>query len=661
MTSLINTLIFLLVNGAVVFSSWSLAGYLLRQSDSFSLRIVATGLLAFAHATIVVLFLGVVVRSLGVWTVPIFSLVVSAAVLLLLKRTQPATTGFNALVCQSWRETFIERDLALILLIALFLVQVVVLLLKVVWLPPHVWDVFVYHLPPAVEWYQQGYIPSVLDTTVNRINGSPLGMTVLAYWFFIFFRDDMLVEMPMLLWALLLVPVSVAVMRQSGVSRAVAIKFAIVIFFVPIVLMQAVTVKDHLGLNIAFVAALLFLAEFLRTRQFQMVPLVAVAFGLMLGYKIVAPLYILAALVVFGLLLWYRQRDLITDANNRILSLKFAGLSAIIMTLIGGYWYLRNLIIFGRLQGSRGIELTESGEQLIRNSGAVDAMTSMFLHAGHLHRNLLELYPRIFDFRLDYTVDLIGISGFGPQFSTLGLIGLVIATVAIVNKKLRTQPVFLLSITAILVFIIMMFLNYNSNSYRILSFFPMVLIAYAGIQLFQSKHLEQGFGNFAVNSILVFSVLWNGVLFFLPQDTNAMRLREFISLSSKDRVTANYTDWFSVPRPSFYHLLSEIPVSEPIAFVGYRDRIAAPRESAADTWRYPYVDRHWQRKVYSLYLPKYFDCEDTLCTVKPELKEFLQNKQVSLVSSCKINRCLRIRDKSFFELMPGLYYFRSAS
>jgi len=652
--AILNVLVFLLVNGLVLYSGWCLANYLLRDNPALPLRIVATGILSFVHVTLVVLFLGVIVRTLNVWSVPLLSLIVSA---LILWWCRTCRQPFVQPVRLALAQTFAGRDYALYAIVALFVIQVIVLLFKVIWLPPHVWDVFVYHLPPAVQWYQQGYIPPVLDSTVNRINGAPLGMTVLAYWFFIFFRDDMLVEMPMLLWALLLVPVSFAVLRQSGVSRTWALKFSVLIFFTPIVLMQAVTVKDHLGLNIGLVAGLLFLSEFIKTRQYNLLLLAASAFGLMLGYKVAAPVHILVALMVFCGFLWFRQRDVLLVQQQRRTLFKSVGLSAVLVVLIGGYWYVRNLLVYGRLQGAYGLELTAAGEHLARDAGAIDAVIQKIERTHNIQSNIVEFLPRVFDYQNYYSADLVGISGFGPQFAAFGLLALVVAIAAFFNKGLRQQPVFLLSSVAVLLFGVLMFINYNSNSYRILSFFPMILIAYAGVQLHQRGWLVRGGTSVAVDGALLLSILWCGAMFLPPQMTNFMRFHEFITLDAADRTSANYTRWFVSPRPNFYRLLSEIPVNEPIAYIGYRGRLF-PHESEADTWSYLYVDRHWRRRIYSLHLPEYFDCKNRVCEVKPVLKSFMQTNRISLLSSCKLNHCLVIRDADFFELMPGFYYYR---
>lgn len=532
-----------------------------------------------------------------------------------------------------------------------------VLLFKVVWFPPHIWDVFVYHLPPAVEWYQQGFIPPVLETDVNRINGAPLGMTVLAYWFFIFFRDDMLVEMPMLLWALMLVPVSIAVLRQSGVSRPWAVKFAVLIFFLPIVIMQASTVKDHLGLNVGFIAGLLFLAEFLKDRNYRLLIPAAAALGLALGYKIAAPVHIVVALSVFLVLFWARYRSTVFETPHRQALLKTLGMSAIIVVAISGYWYLRNLLVYGRLHGAYGTTLSEVGEHVASDAGAVDRVLGMLAHSGFLLPNLRQFIPRVFDFQNSYGADLVGISGFGPQFAAFGLLALVAAVAAVFVRRMRQQPIFLLSSVAVCLFIVFMFVNWNVNNYRILSFFPMLLIAYAGVQAYSSGMLEAVSARLITNIVILLSITWTFLALLAPQYTNLLTLREYASLANEARTSANYTSWFVRPRPSFYRFMDEVPVTEPIAYIADRDS-HSEGEVGADIWQYLYMDRNWQRRTYSLHRPVYFDCEENgQCKATEKLKTFLRSHQVSLLSSCKTNRCLDIRDDALVEIVPGLYYF----
>ena len=654
MTSLLNGIVFLLVNGLVILSCWRVSNILLKDHQSLSLRVVSTTILSFAHATIVVLFLGVILRYLNAWSVPLLSALISISILVIWKKHQ---RPFLQPAGRALSEAFSTRDHLLFLMAALFVLQVLVLLLKIIWLPPHIWDVFVYHLPPAVEWYQQGFIPPVLETSVNRINGAPLGMTVLAYWSFIFFRDDVLVELPMLLWALALVPTSIAVMRQSDVSRPWALKFSMLVFFLPIVLMQGVTNKDHLGLNVGLIAGLLFLAEFLKHRQYALLPLAATAFGLVLGYKIAAPIHVLVALLMFTVLLFIRQRPVLLDKQSRRMLFRSTGLSAVIVVMISGYWYLKNMWVYGRLHGAYGTQLGEAGESLANGSGAIATALGSFQNSGLFQSNVSEFLPRVFDFKNYYGADLVLISGFGPQFAAFGLLALVVAIAAFFNARLRRQPVFLFSSVAVLLFVVLMFVNFNANSYRILSFFPMILIAYAAVLLYCSKWLEKHWVSTITSSMIVICIIWSSLTILPPHYTNLLRLKSFISLDHESRTSANYTSWFIRHRPSFYRIMDAVPATEPIAHVA--DRVShSEGEVGSDTWRYLYLDRHWQRKVYSLHLPLYFDCQASGdCVARPALKTFLIQNKISLLSSCKINRCLTIRDDSLIEVLPGLYYF----
>jgi hypothetical protein len=654
LTGLLNGLVFLLVNGFLIYSCWLLSNYLLKDHQSLSLRLVAAIILSFAHATVVVLLLGVVFRYLNAWSVPILSLLISISIFVRCKNNY---RPFLRPAKQALSETFSTRDYFLYAIAFLLVLQLAILIIKVILLPPHIWDAFVYHLPPAVEWYQQGFIPPVLETSVNRINASPLGMTVLAYWFFIFFRDDFLLEMPMFLWALSLIPVSIAVMRQSGVSRAWSFKFAAVIFFLPIVLMQAITNKDQLGLNVALIAGLLFLAEFIKHKQYVMIIMAATALGLMVGYKMAAPIYVLVALLMFSAILWARHRSLFVGNQALIKMAKTFSLSVIIALLVGGYWYLRNLLLYGRLTGIYRSRLDEAGERVANKTGVIEAAFGKADYSEFIQTLLSDFLPRTFDYQNFYGADLVLISGFGPQFAAFGLLAMLVAILAFFSSRLRQQPIFLLSSVVILLFPALMLFNYDANTYRVLSFFPMVLIAYAGVQLYNHQWLRKSWVSTMTSVMIVVCIAWSGLTLLPPHYTNMLRFKAYLSLDHDSRTSANYTSWYIRPRPSFYRIMDAIPVNEPIAHIASRP-VDTPGSEGLDTWKYLYMDRHWKRKTFSLHLPLYFNCLDNGdCTPKPALKTFLKKNKVSLLSSCKTNRCLTIRDDALIEVLPGLYYF----
>jgi len=656
--NLANWALFLIVNGLALYAAYCFSGYFLRRSLSsdtmpaLSLGIAASGIIYFAHITLIVLFLGVVLKYLNLYSVVITSVLVSIAMVYRFRRDfQPFRQPLKQSICRLLK----SRDYFLFGIILLFIIQVIILAAKIIILPPHVWDVFAYHLTPAVEWYQQGLIPAVIDTPVHRINAQPLGMTVLSYWSFIFFRDDFLVELPSLLWALLLVPVSYAAMRLSNVSEAWSQKFAILIFFIPVVLMQAVSAKDHLGLNIGFFAALLFITIFLKSRDYKMLLLAATAFGLMLGYKLSAPLYPITAFIFLMVFIVMNDRKLLLDSVERLALIKTLAVSGLIMILIGGYWYIRNLWVSGSFIGVLNIK---DKDAFTENTSAIEQpiqVTELFQFS-RLIGNIKEFIPRIFDYQSLYGADLPGMSGFGPQFAAFGILAMIAAVAFLFIKKYRYQPVNFMTWSALALLLIYFIFYYSSNNYRVFSFLPMIMIAYAAVVLHWLGMYKNKLSAALINLVIVVSMGWNIYHVLPPSYTNKLALKEFVTLDAPQRTSANYTQWFSI-RPSMYQLIGDFPVNEPIAYVSKFGKNFA-WEVADDTWSYLYYDRNWKRRIKYLDQNQYLNCnKNAVCQPSSDMKTVLSQNKISLVSVCKVNVCLTLNDPDFVRLVPGLYYY----
>ena len=652
MIGIIDWLLFILVNGALLYGSFCLAGYLNGRKAPVAQLLVSGGIIYLAQATIIVLFLGVVLSTLNRGSVIITALALSALLIFFFRgQRQPLVRP----LARGLRGLLRSGDIFLYLVLALFIFQAAVMLAKVAWLPPHVWDVFFYHLAPAVEWYQQGHIPLAIDAPARHMNQVPLGMTVLSYWFFIFFRHDFLVELPMFLWSLLLVPLSYAILRKSGVGPAWSLKFAILIFFIPIVLMQGITAKDHLGLNIAFLAGLFFLSNFLQQREPRQLILAGIAFGLMLGYKQAAPAYILVAGAFFLLLLWQNQRQVLMDKTQRLAFLKASAVSALAMLSIGGYWWVRKTLVsgkFGLITLPPPVPVSgAAGEVIEKYRFGIDSL--LF--------NLSEFFPRVFDYRAPYGADLPGISGFGPQFAAFGLLALGFALVLLFRKPERRQPFYLIMASTVVIFLLFLLPRYSNiaNSYRILSFLPMAMIAFSAILLHRHGLLEMRGSRLMVNTLLLGSVAWSFYNMLPPAYTNPQLFREYVSMDADYRTSGTYTRWFVVHRPEFYRLLAAMPPEEPVAIVSPPLFQKLFRKGQAETWSYPYYDRRWQRHLSYFYKEDYLQCNARRrCQPSEGLKRQLLESGIHLVSACPTNQCVTLIDPAFMELAPGFYYFR---
>jgi hypothetical protein len=206
--------IFILLNFLIVLSSYVTA---LRFSGKspFSEKLVATFLVYTSQITFTILFLGVVLKNLGFPGIIILNGVISLVILAVFnKQMKEAFPDFFTNCRGTFSYLIQSRDYFLYFLIFLFSVQAILLLIKIYFLPPHVWDVFAYHLHPVVEWVQQNMIPTSIHTPVVRLNRNPLGSKLIHFWIVKFAQDLTWVELPQFVSGILLALTSYAMMLK---------------------------------------------------------------------------------------------------------------------------------------------------------------------------------------------------------------------------------------------------------------------------------------------------------------------------------------------------------------------------------------------------------------------------------------------------------------
>ncbi len=659
--SLINWAIFLFVNGLMLVSSHYLASRLTSRL-SFSATIVAGIMIYVTQIMLSVLLLGVAFHTISAMALGLFNSIVSLALASYFWATRkPFVAGMQ----RGFHALFAEKDAWSYLFLGLLILQLIISLSKVFVMPVHVWDSFSYHAPPAVLWYQMGFIPLELDVPVSRMNGKALGITVLMYWYFIFLKDSVLVNIPQFIMSIAMLFLVFAASRQCGISRALSFKVTVLCYFLPVVLLHSVTTQDHLSINIAFIAALFFFREFFEKEERGALIIAGIAIGLMMQFKINAVIYFPILGLAFVFLIWkkYPQVAAVLSWGKCI---KPAALLGVVAIIVGGFWYAKNVYIYGDVFGplfredERGVyELYESidtqksdltSQEIIQNSSKRSSTEAAvgFLRSSSLVSSLKTFFPRILDTEnVLYGADLTNVSGFGPQFYTFGLPALVFFFISVFIKKLRCRS-FYYAVTGVGMLLVYFTITSHQFAYRNYSFFPILIFIYAGLLAQKYAFFEKGLNKQIGNILIFICIVWGFWSILPPTFANPSMFKEFSLLERQYQSPLRYNQMFKA-KPKTLRELDEFPRNEPIAYVNSKQENA---------WIYPYYGSKWKRRVeYIPMLDSYFNCDEYgKCIVFDSFKKILKQKNISLFSLCINDNCLEINDPSFFEINPGLYY-----
>ena len=293
---------------------------------------------------------------------------------------------------QAWWQSMQARPLLWILGAAVALVYLMgtVVILRV---PPNVGDAIMYHLPRVGYWLQHKslYHWSTFDF---RQTAFPINYELSLLWIVTFTRNDMWVGLVQ--WGA--VPVMMAgvvgLARYMGRSRSESLFAALLLPTFPIVLLEAVSVKNDLLLGALLVSALYTLLLGLREQRRGPLLIAAMALGIAAGVKTTLVMLGLG-LVVFAVWLWCRY------GFRRLAWWGAASVAAFL--LLGSYNYALNWIAYGHPLGPPELVQGESssdpsGSGLVTNLAryAYQAADTTGLPAG-VHRLKVRLARSVFD------------------------------------------------------------------------------------------------------------------------------------------------------------------------------------------------------------------------------------------------------------------------
>lgn len=643
---------FVLLNLSMIFSSHLLADYYCRKSH-LSLQLATTFLFYITQVTFTIIFLGAIVKNLDIIYVILLNGTISLAVIVVLgKNIKPSITGSYHKLTGFSKYIFKSKDYFLYFFLFLFALQVLATMVKIYYLPPHVGDVFSYHLHPMVEWFQQGEILSYTDTPVWRANENPLGTKLIHLWFVMFLKDITWIEIPQFLFGLLLSLTSYALMIKLNIRKRSALRYAVLIYFIPAVLLQSRTCQDHLVFAACILWAVLYLINVIYDRQYKLILPLFLVLSLLFGIKKHSVLVIFALFLSLLLGRGFNGRRVMSFIKTNWSGI---ALGSVVMICGAGYFIITNkrlyeglwfrysgifftnillplviaLLIFLFLRyGFKkfnvlkffkrkpmlpaiavGLILLCLSVMVIKN---LDFLKPFFL--GHrspvmvTNRSFAQQYPEFntkimknllaFPFRIKdiglytpYTPDLLEKSGFGIQFFAFGLISyLLLVPLCVFKQAFRSSGMGFILIFSMLLLAVYFIVYFSWANYRSFIFFGVIgIISWTFIL---EKLAIPAYYLRYIDVLMVLMILFNGMTCFFEGNMSARQWKTLFTIDNPaDRTTIKYSSLIkkSKDRESWEFIDQYTGTEQHIGFSG-----------GGAAWTFPYFDHQLKRRIYFL-------------------------------------------------------------
>ncbi|MCP4150628.1 MAG: YfhO family protein [bacterium] len=508
----------------------------------------------------------------------------------------------------------------------------------------------VYHLHPVVEWYQQNCIPSYIDSSAIRAGRNPLGANFLHFWMLKFFRDITWIELPQLFYGIIFSLSAYTIMLKLKLRRHTSLRYALLISFIPGVILHFKTCKDHLLFTTVMLICVVYFINVFYEKENEQLLFLFIAFALLFGLKKHSALVIFTFFPALLLASGFKKTCVLEFLKRNYLKI-ISGF--LIMAVYGGYFIQKNPAFYSMLLLERPMLLLNKliviagafillyalfkwgfrntwKQRIIRNKKVIITIvltavvlggsygiikykgllkTVLLTHTSpadtiasksfrkqypvldklpsNLVKNILVFPYRVKDLTA-YTPELQRQSGFGVQFFVFGLLAYVLAFLqCLFRKEYRQSIAGFLTIFSILL-ILSYFLYYYSNySYRLYIFFPVIgIILWA---YFLSKWELPGYFRKTIDFLLLVMILFNIAATLFGGNGDANRWKTLITINnSRERTTIKFSSNIN-NRDDWKYIDEYIPPREPIGYL-----------SGADSWILPYFDNQLKRRIYNL-------------------------------------------------------------
>lgn len=270
------------------------------------------------------------------------------------------------------------------------------------------------------------------ETPVPWINSYPKTLTLWYGWFLLPPANDFLVDLAQIPIFLLGVVAVYHLLRFFNYDEDTSIISSLLLLFFPVVYLQLTT--NYIDVALASLVFVLFTFAIQKKQSFLSLVLFALTAGLLIGGKstMVIPIFFAFLLLCYRL---YNQKNLsVIDFFIRLVCI------GIIIFLLGGYWYIRNLLYYGDLLYPVKVMVGNftlvpgvvTAAELIAQSkpdvlDGVSSVKSLFINTFQTTKPRYDMVP----------------GGFGVIWSYFLFFLQPIAITILIKRKLWTQLVFL--------------------------------------------------------------------------------------------------------------------------------------------------------------------------------------------------------------------------
>lgn len=219
------------------------------------------------------------------------------------------------------------------------------------------YDSLSYHMPTMATWYQRGSLVVMPFTLAGRY---PYGWEVLGTLFLFPFGSDFLIAVPNLVAWLILGTAVYLLSVEFGAKPLSAGVSAALVLLLPVVIENINTLHVDLAAGAFFIASLYFALGWVKHRSTIDLALFVVSLALLLGTKTSGLIYGLVAVV--SLVVWssdtrLRSRNEAAVPVGRSGQVALLGWALGTLFVVGGFWYIRNLLEIGNPLGDLRVQI----------------------------------------------------------------------------------------------------------------------------------------------------------------------------------------------------------------------------------------------------------------------------------------------------------------